>query len=546
MRTAPVANGGSLTPLPSPRSVPGPTLARAALGVSGWNALSRLSGFVRVLAVGGAVGTTFLGNTYQSANLVSTVIFELLAAGLLSAPLVPAFVKLLDADRVDEAEGLAGSLLGVALVGLGGLALLLAGGGQLVMRVLTVGVADPAVRDAEVRLGAFLLWFFLPQMLLYAAGAVATALLNAQRRFAAAAFAPLVNNLVVVATMAAFVVVRRGEPPTLELEVVPRLVLAVGTTAGVLAMTVVPLVALARTGLTLRPRFSFSDPSFRAVAREGRWVAAVLAGAQVLIGVTLVLSNQVPGGVVAYQIAFTFFLLPFALIAHPVLTVLHPRLSTHAAAEQWDDFTADVADAVRRVLLVVIPAGAVLAVLGGPALRLARFGALDGRGAELVARVLAAYALGLGGYAVFQLLARASTAAGNARLPALVGLGVAGVGALLMVAASALVSGSDQVVVLGLVHSLVVTAGAAGLFALLRRRLGRPLHVGATLARAVALAAAAGVVALVGVRLFDIGGRLGAAVDLAVAGPAAGVTAGALFLLFRRADSASPAELENP
>ena len=511
-------------------------MGRAALQVSGWNALSRVTGFVRVLTIGAAVGTTFLGNTYQSANLVSTVTFELLAAGLLSAPLVPAFVKLLDARRVDEAEDLAGTLLGVALIALGALTLLLAGGGQLVMRVLTVGVADPEVRGAEIRLGGFLLWFFLPQMLLYAAGAVASALLNAQRRFAAAAFAPLLNNLVVVATMALFMVVRGEGSPSLELDLVPRLVLAVGTTAGVLAMTLVPVVALARSGLRLRPRFDLSDEKFREVAREGRWVAAVIASAQVLVAVTLVLSNQVSGGVVAYQIAFTFFLLPFALIAHPVLTVLHPRLSAHAAAGRWDDFATDVAHGVRRVVLLVLPAGAVLAVLGGPALRLARFGALDGRGADLVARTLAAYAVGLGGYAVFQLLARASIAAGDARLPALVGLGVAGAGAALMVAASALASGSTRVVVLGLVHSLVVTAGAGGLFHLLRRRLGLPLPVGATVLRSGVVAAGAGAVALVTVGLVGAGGRVGAALDLAVAGPAAGLAAGVLLWWFAGAE----------
>lgn len=515
----------------------GPSLARAAIGVSGWNAVSRTTGFIRVLAVGAALGTTFLGNTYQSANLVSTVTFELLAAGLLSAPLVPAFVKLLDARRQHEAERLAGALLGAALVALGALALVLAAAGHLVMQLLTVGVADPAVRQAEVRLGAFLLWFFLPQMLLYATGAVTSALLNAQRRFAAAAFAPVANNVVVIATMAAFVVVQHGRAPTLELGLAPRLVLALGTTAGVLAMTIVPLVALARSGVSLRPRLDLSDPNLRAVAREGWWVAALLAGTQVLIAVTLVLSNQVRGGVVAYQIAFTFFLLPFALVAHPVFTVLHPRLSAHAGADRWGDFASEVGDGVRRVLLLVLPAAAVLAVLGGPALQLTRFGALDAGGAALVARVLSAYALGLGGYAVFQLLARASTAAGESRLAAVVGLGVAGAGAVLMVTASALASGTGRVVVLGLVHSVAFTAGAAVLFHLLRRRVGHPLHIGGALVRSVVAAGAAGAVAGAGLAVFDVSGRAGAAIDLAVAGPAAGATAGALFVWSRRIEA---------
>ncbi|HUR23030.1 MAG TPA: lipid II flippase MurJ [Acidimicrobiales bacterium] len=523
-------------------AVAGPGLARAAMAVSGWNALSRVTGFARVIALGAAVGTTFLGNTYQSANLVSTVTFELMAAGILSAPLVPLFVRLLESGRKAEAERLAGTLVVLSLVGLGILALLLAGAGEWVMRILTSGVGDEAVRADEIRLGRFLLWFFAPQMLLYAVGAVATALLNAQRRFSAAAFAPVANNILVIATLALFVALRHGQPPSLRLDLGPRLVLAVGTTLGVVAMTAVPLVGLVRSGVGVRLCLELSSPELRQLARDGRWVVLLLGGGQALIAVTLVLSNQVAGGVVAYQVAFTFFLLPFALIAHPIFTVLHPRLSAHAAADRWADFGDDVAGGVLRVLLLVLPAAAVLGVLGGRALQLTRFGALDVEGAALVGRVLAAYALGLAGYAVFQMMARACMAAGDPRLPALVGLGVAGTGSLLMVVCSATASVSDRVVVLGLVHSLVVTAGAVILAVLLGRRLGRPLGGVSDVLGPVAVAAAAGGAALLGVGVVDAGGRSGAAVDLVVAGGAASLTvAGALLWLARAQLGSSPA-----
>jgi putative peptidoglycan lipid II flippase len=184
-------------------------LGRAAVAVSGWNTVSRLTGFVRVLAVGAALGTTFLGNTYQSSNLVSNLLFELLAAGILSAPLVAPFVALFHRGRTEEVERLAGTLLGLSVAILGALALVLAVAGHQVMRVLTAGVDDPAVRAAEIRLGAFFLWFFLPQVVLYAVGAVASAVLNARQQFAAAAFAPVANNVVVTATMVAFMVLDR-------------------------------------------------------------------------------------------------------------------------------------------------------------------------------------------------------------------------------------------------------------------------------------------------------------------------------------------------
>ena len=498
-------------------------LVRSTATISAWNALSRVTGFVRVLAVGAALGATFLGNTYQSSNLVSNLLFELLAAGLLSAPLVPAFVRLVDARERESVERLAGQLLSLALLVLGAVVIAGALAGRPLMRLLTVTVDQPALRGREIELGAFFLWFFLPQVLLYAVGAVASALLNADRRFSAPSFAPVANNVVVTATMAAFLVMRHGHAPTLHLPLDQRLVLALGTTGGVLAMTVVPLVAGRRAGFRLRPRRGFDNPVLREVGRVGAWGAVLLAANQLLIGVTLVLANHVEGGVVAYQIAFTFFLLPVALAAQPVFTALYPRLAAHAHGGRLPAFADDLAGGIRLTIFLVLPASAALVALGEPGLRMLRVGALTEHGALLVARVLSAYGFGLLGYALFMLLARAAVAAGDARLPALVGIGVTAFGSALMLSASAVTTGNDRVVALGLAHSVAMTAGAGCLLVLVRRRVGHALPFGATAARTVAVSAVAGLVAVVVVHATDSAGRGGAAVALFAGAVAAGI-----------------------
>src|SRR3989442_15478440 len=94
-------------------------LLRTTAPITAWNLVSRLTGFVRVIAIGAALGTTFLGNTYQSSNLVSNILFELLAAGLLSSVLVPTFVARVAKGKREEAEPLAGALRGAPLAGLG-------------------------------------------------------------------------------------------------------------------------------------------------------------------------------------------------------------------------------------------------------------------------------------------------------------------------------------------------------------------------------------------------------------------------------------------
>ncbi|HEV2760237.1 MAG TPA: lipid II flippase MurJ [Acidimicrobiales bacterium] len=487
------------------------------------NVAARVTGLLRVVAVGGALGTTYLGNTYQTANLVSNLLFELLAAGILSSVLVPPFVALLDEGRREDAERLAGAVLGVALAVLGAVTVVGLLARPWIMRALTVAVSDDGVRDAEIRLGGFLLWVFVPQVLFYAISSVATAVLHGSRRFAAAAFAPVANNLVVIATMVAFAVLAGGERG-LDLPLSHRLVLALGTTAGVVAMAAVPVIALRRAGVRLRPRWDPRHPALRALGRAGIWGVVYLTMSQLLVAVTLVLANRVEGGVVAYHIAFTTFLLPFAVLAHPVLTTVYPGLAADALAGRWTTFADALARGARSIAFLIVPAAALLIALAGPGLRLIQLGALDDAGTRLVAAALAAYALGLGGYAGLHLLTRASYAAGDTRTPALVNVAVAVVGSALMAALSATASGTGRMVAIGVAHSVAMVGGAVALGVLVRRRIGHPWPVGATVARSLAGAVAAGLVARVVADLMPDTGRLGAALAVALGG-AGGVAA---------------------
>lgn len=123
---------------------------RAAVGMGAITAVSRLVGFGRVLVVAGVLGTTYLGNAFQAANSVSNVLFELVAAGALSAVLVPAFVRLLADEGPQAAEEVAGGVLARALVGLGAVALVGMVAAPWLARVLTLGV-DPRSETIESR-----------------------------------------------------------------------------------------------------------------------------------------------------------------------------------------------------------------------------------------------------------------------------------------------------------------------------------------------------------------------------------------------------------
>lgn len=468
-------------------------VARSTAAVSSLNLVSRVTGLLRVVAMSGALGATSLGDTYQAANLVSNILFELLAGGLLSAALVPVFVDHIDRGERRSAVELAGNLLGVALTGLVVVVALALVAAPWLMDLLTVGVADPATQEAQRELGTFLLWFFLPQVLLYAVGAVATALLHADRRFVAAALAPVFNNVVVIGAMAVFWGMH-GDDPSLDLSLAEKVVLGGGATLGVLAMTLVPWVAAGRARMLLRPRWAPRDPRLRPLVAQGLWAAGHLGLHQLFAMATVVVAGGIIGGVVAYQIAFTFFLLPYALLANPLTTTIYPRLAAGAAAGHTDEVRDDLAWGVTSLAFVLVPAAFLMAALARPILEVVRIGNLDEAGADLVSVALSGYMAGLVGYGLSFLLTRASYALGDTRVPTLISLAATSAGVVGLVVGTSIVEGTARIVVLGLVHAAVVSTSALVLARVLRPRLGT-LGATSALVRDTACGAVAGAVA---------------------------------------------------
>lgn len=487
--------------------------------MTGLTLVSRFTGLVRVLVVAAVLGTTFLGNTFQSANTVPNLLFELLAAGVLQAVLIPTLVTLFDRGDPDGAEHVAGALLGLALTVLAAVSAVGMIAAPWVMRLLVAGVESADVRDAQVRLGTVLLWFFLPQVALYAAGMIATGVLNARGRFVLPVAAPIANNVVVIAALWLFWQLRDGAAPTLDLTTAQTAVLGAGTTLGVVALTALPLVALARSGFSLRPRIDLGHPEVRRIVVAGVWAALFVAAGQVLLGVVLVLANAVEGGVVSYQVAYTLFLVPHALFALPVLTALFPTMARHASAGDGVRFARTVAAGVQAVAFLVLPAAAALAALAGPLSRVLLFGE-SSNGVTAVTGAVAAFAPGLIGYGAFLFLARALYALGDARTPALVHLGIVAVAATGMIGLSAAVSGPDRVTALAAAHSVAYLAGAGVLGARVRLRLpveGRP-GVARPVVCGVLAAGFAGLVMWFVQQPLDPGGRLETVAVATVAG----------------------------
>lgn len=450
-------------------------VVRAAASIGIVTVTSRGVGVVRVVVITAVLGTTYLGNTFQATGSVSNVFFELLAAGALSAVIVPTFVELLDAgDRV-EAERLAGTLWGIALIALGAVALAGIFAAPWIARLLVAGSDDPVIAGEQRELSVFLLRWVMPQVPLYALGAITTAVLHAQRRFVAAAASPVGNTIVVVAALGIFKALGGAPSDGLDLDFGQKLALGICGTAGVVGSVGILMFALRSTGFRLRPRLDLRSPGLTRLLRRSSWGIGQHAGTGILLGASIIVGNGVEGGVVAYQLALMFFLVPHAVLGGAIHTPMLPELVSDAAGGDFDSFSRSLWWSTRRMAMLLVPVAVGMAVLANPAMSLLEFGATDAVGTHLIAAALIGLAPGLFPYGVFLLLARGYYALDESRMPAVVAVVTATIGAVAMVVAGANLSGRSQVLSMGIGHSAAYALGAACLAVGLKRRLAHRL-----------------------------------------------------------------------
>ena len=182
-------------------------LVRSSAVVGLGTALSRITGFLRVSALA-ALGFARLTDVYNIANSTPNIVYELLLGGILTATLVPLYVEHFERkdDRATDA------INSVALVALAAISVIGFIAAPWIIGLYTLRLHG-AGKAAQQALATDLLRWFMPQIFFYGVTALATAMLNARRRFAAAAFAPVLNNVVVIAALLALPRVA-SEPPT--------------------------------------------------------------------------------------------------------------------------------------------------------------------------------------------------------------------------------------------------------------------------------------------------------------------------------------------
>jgi len=511
------------------------SLARPAALMAVGTALSRVTGLGRIVALAVALGVaeSRLADAYNIANTVPLVLYELVLGGILTSIFIPVVVQELRTHEGEEARASVSALVTAAIVALMAMTVLLVVLAPWLIDLFSDRVPGPEGRTQH-DLATFFLRMFAPQVALFGVSAVAAALVNAHGRFGPPMFAPVVNNVILIATFLVFAAVTAGVPTeaTVEDDLGLKLLLAAGATGAVAAMAVVNWHFVRRLGLRLRPRLDLRHPAVRKVARLSLWTLLYVVVNAIGTGVSFYLANGRQGGPTAYVTAFAFFQLPVGIAAVSIMTALMPKLSAHFVDGEEATFRARLAGGLRTTALLMLPATAAYLVVAGPLVEvLLEHGVVRSASVDLVASTLRLFAVGLLPFASFLLLSRAFYARQDNRTPAL--YNVLGVG--VTVALDFILFPSLDVRGLALAHSAGFAVGTLVLAMLLRRRIGglegrrTMVELGKALA-ASALAAGAMLAVLDGVAAAVEPGDLRALAQLV----AAGVAGTATFLVAAR------------
>lgn len=486
---------------PSPR-LGGQGLLAAAGVVAAVTLVSRAVGVARWGAFSHAIGATCVGQVYATANTVPNVIFEIAAGGALAAVAVPLVARHLHRGDEERADRTASALLSWALLVLLPLALVVAlAAGPIAALLLGNSDLEQGCEPGTAReAGRLMLLLFAPQVALYGVGIVLTGVLQAHRRFLAAALAPLLSSLVVIAVYLAFGALYEPDQDLASLPTSALVLLAGGTTLGVVALSLPLLVPATRLGIRWRPTLRFPAGTGRlAGALAGAGLLGV-AAQQVFVVVVLLLTNRTGvAGIAVWNYAQTVYLLPYAVLVVPLATAAFPRLTDEpgrARATLRRALTASVVAAVAGAAVLVATRHDVGAVF------LALDRGSDGAGRaslEALPPTLALLAPGLVGFALLAVLTRALYAAHrpwDAAAGTMLGWAVAGLLPLAVVPTLLTREGTIREVlsVLAAASSVGMVVAAAVLLVRTRRVWGAGALAGAGRAGLAAAAGAAVVV----------------------------------------------------
>ncbi|MGE5407605.1 MAG: murein biosynthesis integral membrane protein MurJ, partial [Syntrophothermus sp.] len=218
-------------------------------------------------------------------------------------------------------------------------------------------------REEIVDLTVTLSQVLFPILIMLGISGVVVGVLNSYDRFGAFAISPLFWNLTIIVVLVVLEPLFHGEDRIYAY--------AIGILVGTLVQLLIPTWDLRHTPYRFRFSFAWRHPGVRRV---------LLLMLPVTISLGLInfnaLINSFFGALISEEApaaidkAFRLYQLPQGIFSVAVATVLFPALARFANAGEIDNLRATLANGMRQILFVLVPAAAAILVLSEPMIRL--------------------------------------------------------------------------------------------------------------------------------------------------------------------------------
>lgn len=533
--SAPAASSAPSAPAaPAKKGGKAAGLLKSSAVMAAGTMVSRLTGFIRSALIVSALGVGLLGDTFQVAYQLPTMIYILTVGGGLNSVFVPQLVRAMKEDE-DGGEAYANRLLTLVMVALGVLTGLAVLGAPFLIRLLSDSVAgDPAANEV----GITFVRYFLPSIFFMGIHVVMGQILNARGKFGAMMWTPVLNNIVIIVTLGMFMwVYGTAADSGMKVTNIPaegQRLLGIGVLLGLVVQALAMIPYLRETGFRLRLRFDWRGHGLGKAVTLAKWtvlfVLANQAGAIVVSQLSTAAGKDSPvdgTGFAAYANAQLIWGLPQAIITVSLMAALLPRLARSASEDDGGAVRDDISQGLRTTAVAIVPIAFGFLSLGIPMCTLI-FGSSGTSEATNMGFMLMAFALGLIPYSVQYVVLRAFYAYEDTRTPFYNTVIVAGVNASASALCYVVLPSRWAVAGMAASYGLAYAIGVGVAWNRLRKRLGGDLDGNRVLRTYARLCIASVPAALLsGAACYGIGHSIGQG----VVGSLAALIAGGAVLL---------------
>ncbi len=349
-------------------------MARSSAHMAVGTLVSRILGFIKGIILGIAVAGSPVASIFDAANNVPNIIYLLVAGGVFNAVLIPQIVKA--SKQSDRGADFISRILTLAVI------LLLAVTVLLTIAARPVMMASTDFTEQRLSLVTAFAALLLPQIFFYGFYSLLGQVLNAHGSFTAYAWAPVVNNIIAIAGLVAFIGVAGSNalsPHTVDnWTPTQTLILAGSATLGIVLQSLVLLWPLKKLGLGLRPKFGWRGVGLKSTGKIAAWTM----GTMVVGNLTFLLISRIAtiateaqatdgsgtpiAGNFELNRATEVYILPHSVIALSIATVLFTRIARAAADKDDDGVRTFLSHGLRTTGVATVFGAVALLVLSGP------------------------------------------------------------------------------------------------------------------------------------------------------------------------------------